>query len=167
MLCTIHQPSAVLFEYFDQLLLLASGGNTLYFGEVGGSSKTFINYFEQNGARPCEADENPAEWVLDVTGAAPGSHCTQDWASIWKESAERKAIKAEFARLRETLSEQPSKETDPDALHPFGTSFLTQMRVVLPRAFLQHWRTPTYLYSKLGLCLLSVSLPVLSSLGTL
>jgi ATP-binding cassette, subfamily G (WHITE), member 2, PDR len=65
-LCTIHQPSAILFQEFDQLLFLASGGKTVYFGEIGDSSKILTDYFEQNGSRKFGADENPAEVMLEV-----------------------------------------------------------------------------------------------------
>lgn len=154
-LCTIHQPSAILFQQFDRLLLLAKGGKTLYFGPIGESSKTFTGYFERNGARTCGPDENPAEWMLEVTGAASGSQCSQDWVAIWNESAERRTVKTELAQMREKLSLQSPRIDDPDALRPFATSFTTQLRVVLPRVFQQYWRTPSYLYSKAGLGVLS------------
>lgn len=60
-LCTIHQPSAVLFEQFDRLLFLAPGGHTVYFGDIGHNSEAVLSYFERNGARQCERKENPAE----------------------------------------------------------------------------------------------------------
>lgn len=65
-LCTIHQPSAVLFEEFDELLLLQSGGRVVYHGELGADSRTLLDYFERKGAEPCPPDGNPAE-VRDST----------------------------------------------------------------------------------------------------
>lgn len=42
-LCTIHQPSALLFSRFDRLLFLAKGGKTVYFGPVGENSHILID----------------------------------------------------------------------------------------------------------------------------
>jgi ATP-binding cassette, subfamily G (WHITE), member 2, SNQ2 len=47
LVCTIHQPSSILFEYFDRLLLLARGGKTVYFGDIGENSQTLLGYFER------------------------------------------------------------------------------------------------------------------------
>lgn len=63
-LCTIHQPSAVLFQQFDRLLFLAPGGRTVYFGEIGPNSETMLGYFEAHGARKCDPKENPAEYAI-------------------------------------------------------------------------------------------------------
>lgn len=51
MLVTIHQPSASLFAQFDTLLLLARGGKTVYFGEIGDEAATLKAYFAKHGAR--------------------------------------------------------------------------------------------------------------------
>lgn len=156
-LCTIHQPSAILFQQFDRLLLLAKGGRTLYFGDIGESAKTFTSYFERNGARPCGQDENPAEWMLDITGAAPGSHSEQDWPAIWNDSEERRLVKAELAHMEEKLSQKPLALNGYDATRQFAVPLTTQLSVVLARLFQQYWRSPSYLYSKVALCLFSVS----------
>lgn len=64
LVCTIHQPSTVLFEYFDRLLLLGSGGKVTYFGDIGKNSEILLNYLEGHGARKCMPDENPAEYHI-------------------------------------------------------------------------------------------------------
>lgn len=58
-LCTIHQPSAILFEEFDELLLLKAGGMVVYHGELGKDSQTMIGYFERNGAAKCPKVRSP------------------------------------------------------------------------------------------------------------
>ncbi|KAM5357104.1 hypothetical protein ACJZ2D_016612 [Fusarium nematophilum] len=72
-LCTIHQPSAILFQRFDRLLFLSKDGRTVYFGDIGDHSQTLTDYFDGNGAPSCPPGANPAEWMLQVTGDAPGS----------------------------------------------------------------------------------------------
>lgn len=71
-LCTVHQPSAILFENFDRLLLLAKGGRTVYFGEVGKASNVLVDYFTKHGAPAPSEGTNPAEWMLRLVGGARG-----------------------------------------------------------------------------------------------
>jgi len=73
--CTIHQPSAELFEVFDRLLLLRKGGQTVYFGDLGRKSTTLINYFEKNGARVCTDSENPYAYILFYLLKLCSTHC--------------------------------------------------------------------------------------------
>ena len=150
-LCTIHQPSALLFQEFDRLLFLASGGRTVYYGDIGTRSKILTSYFERNGSRSCGSEENPAEWMLDVIGAAPGSQNTIDWPAVWYDSPERQEIKRQLAELKEELSMKP-EDNDPKALREFAAPFGQQLKEVTTRVFEQYWRTPSYLYSKVLLC---------------
>ena len=150
-LCTIHQPSAVLFQEFDRLLFLVSGGRTVYFGDIGKNSTTLTGYFERNGSRKCGREENPAEWMLDVVGAAPGSTNTIDWADKWRHSLEKAQVREILADMKRELQGRPV-DNDPTALLEFAEPFGTQFREVTWRVFAQYWRTPSYLYSKTMLC---------------
>ncbi|KAI9751254.1 MAG: pyruvate dehydrogenase E1, beta subunit [Chaenotheca gracillima] len=151
-LCTIHQPSAILFQSFDRLLFLASGGRTVYYGDIGEDSKTLTDFFARNGSRPCGPGENPAEWMLDVIGAAPGSQNTIDWPQIWRDSPEKQQIKETLTEMKDALYRQETNPTDKEALREFAAPFTDQMFVVGKRVFAQYWRTPSYLYSKTLLC---------------
>ncbi|KAK3906089.1 ABC-2 type transporter-domain-containing protein [Staphylotrichum tortipilum] len=153
-LCTIHQPSAMLFQRFDRLLFLAKGGRTVYFGDIGKNSKTMTSYFERNSGFPCPADANPAEWMLEVIGAAPGSTSDVDWHSAWRGSPEYTAVQEELQRLKRDAKESTSINDDPGSYREFAASFWQQLVEVTHRVFQQYWRTPSYIYSKMTLCLL-------------
>lgn len=148
-LCTIHQPSAMLFQRFDRLLLLAKGGKTVYFGEIGQNSRTLMDYFERNGGPSCPAGSNPAEHMLEVIGAAPGAHTDIDWPTVWKESEEYKEVRAELGRLRDLIN-QPSAtmNSDTSTHSEFAASYWSQQYEVFKRVAQQYWRTPSYIYSK-------------------
>ncbi|TKA48982.1 hypothetical protein B0A54_01058 [Friedmanniomyces endolithicus] len=158
-LCTIHQPSAMLFQRFDRLLFLAKGGKTVYFGEVGANSKVLSSYFERHGSHKCPRDANPAEWMLEVIGAAPGSHTDIDWHETWRGSKEYAGVHAELEKMKSSerpqeASPQPGK-VDKESYREFAAPFGVQMREVTYRVFQQYWRTPSYIYSKAALCLFS------------
>ncbi|XHG07201.1 hypothetical protein AWENTII_010361 [Aspergillus wentii] len=156
-LCTIHQPSAMLFQRFDRLLFLARGGKTVYFGDIGEKSSTLASYFERNGAPKLPADANPAEWMLEVIGAAPGSHSDIDWPAVWRESPERKAVHGHLAEMKATLPQKSAGKTDadPSSYNQFAAPFTVQLYECLVRVFSQYWRTPIYIYSKTALCILT------------
>lgn len=157
-LCTIHQPSAMLFQRFDRLLFLAKGGKTVYFGEVGENSSTLTKYFESNGAHACPPEANPAEWMLEVIGAAPGSHTDIDWHQVWRNSPEFQEVHAELDRLKEErpnmITRVKTKENKAQ-FREFAAPFPVQFWEVTKRVFEQYWRTPSYIYSKTALCLFS------------
>jgi ABC-type multidrug transport system ATPase subunit len=156
-LCTIHQPSAALFQRFDRLLLLAKGGRTVYFGEVGQGSSVLVDYFRRNGAPDLEPGMNPAEYMLDVIGATPNAKNTNtDWPAVWRASPEYQEVQKELARLSEKADTTPTS-TDPMDRSEFAASLPRQVALVTKRVFQQYWRTPSYIFSKAVLTAGSVS----------
>ena len=145
-LCTIHQPSAILFQTFDRLLFLAKGGKTVYFGDIGHNSRTLLDYFERNGARACGDQENPAEFMLEVV-----NHGTNDrgenWFDVWKNSPEQQAVNAEIDHIHEQQrNREPNSSAETHA--EFAMPLTTQIAVATHRSFQQYWRTPSYVFAK-------------------
>ncbi|KAF9892130.1 hypothetical protein FE257_002536 [Aspergillus nanangensis] len=149
-MCTIHQPSAMLFQRFDRLLLLAKGGKTVYFGEVGSNARTLMDYFVRNGGPACPSGANPAEHMLEVIGAAPGAQTDIDWPAVWRTSPEYREVHAELGNLRR-LADKPAHladANDKSSYAEFAAPFLEQLVHVARRVFQQYWRSPSYIYSK-------------------
>lgn len=148
-ICTIHQPSAFVFNAFDSLLLLAKGGRTTYFGETGEGGSKLLDYFARNGA-PCGPDVNPAEHIIDVVQGRQGSG--QDWAQVWLESAECKETLEELDRLNEGMrahEKEPGGGDDTVPSHSFATPLLHQMKQVTIRQSVALWRNPDYVWNKI------------------
>ncbi|CCK67899.1 ATP-binding cassette multidrug transporter PDR12 KNAG_0A02100 [Huiozyma naganishii CBS 8797] len=150
-LCTIHQPSATLFEQFDRLLLLKKGGKMVYFGDIGENSRSLLNYFERQSGVKCGISENPAEYILDCIGAGATATAAADWHDLWLASPECAAARAEVEELHRTLPSKPVSD-DPELATTFAASFLTQMKWVLHRTNLQFWRSPVYIRAKFMEC---------------
>ncbi|KAI1750671.1 ABC transporter-like protein [Xylaria castorea] len=165
-LCTIHQPSSQIFSMFDRLLLLDKTGTMLYFGDIGTDGSTVANYFESRGAPKCEAHDNPAEWILEVTGNKGVGECSQiqaadgKWPREWQLSEEKKEVHRELMNLR---SRSPTPMLPADGSHnEYAASMLKQFILVSQRIFVEQWRDPVYTYSKVSLC---ISLALINGLS--
>ncbi|KAG8981742.1 hypothetical protein FRB90_007035, partial [Tulasnella sp. 427] len=146
-ICTIHQPSALLFENFDRLLLLETGGETVYFGDIGADSKVLRDYLSRNGAH-CPDDQNPAEFMLEAIGAGSQARIgPRDWKDIWLDSPEFARMKTEIEDLKaEGVARSTEDTTKPTT---YATPIYYQLRVVVERALRALWRSPDYTWTRL------------------
>ncbi|KAI2473617.1 ABC-2 type transporter-domain-containing protein [Annulohypoxylon bovei var. microspora] len=151
-LCTIHQPSALLFQQFDRLLFLARGGKTIYFGDIGENSRIMLDYFEERGARPCDDQENPAEYMLEVVNKGVNDR-GEDWHELWKASPERHAVNMQIDEMHASAANRMSAGHGEHGNEEgeFAAPFSTQLQVVTYRIFQQYWRMPSYIGAKWGL----------------
>lgn len=146
-LCTIHQPSAVLFEEFDELILLKSGGRLVYHGELGHDSRKMIDYFENNGAKHCPSKANPAEYMLEAIGAGNPDYDGPDWGDIWHNSMEKQVRTEEIESMIEKRRTAEVSDNLKDQ-REYAMPIMTQVYSVTYRNFTAYWRSPDYLVGK-------------------
>ncbi|KAI9981531.1 hypothetical protein PInf_009284 [Phytophthora infestans] len=143
--CTIHQPSAEVFQVFDSMLLLKRGGETVFAGELGVNASEMIKYFESiEGVEKLRDNYNPASWMLDVIGAGVGNvnGDKTDFVHIFKSSALHARLQSDMdceGVSRPSPSLPPLEYGDKRA-----ATELTQMRFLLLRFTNMYWRTPSY-----------------------
>lgn len=146
-LCTIHQPSSVLFEHFDELLLLKSGGRVVFHGELGKDSRKLIEYFESNGAKKCGKKANPAEYMLEAIGAGNPDYHGKDWGDVWANSPNKAERTKEIESIiSERRSAGDSHKTADD--REYAMPLMTQIIAVTRRDFTNAWRDPDYMVGK-------------------
>ena len=174
-LCTIHQPSSELFFMFDRLLLLRSGGEEVFFSDIGPQGKALVNYFEHRSEhvvkRPprLPAGQNPANWMLDVIGA--GVHSDEggaiaaldfeaaDWHQLWKTSELQKQVYAELESV--SRPENAGVDAAQIAIEQPYPSWFTRYYLVQKRYFVMHWRNAPVNLSR---CILMLAVGILFGL---
>ncbi|CAK7204324.1 ATP-binding cassette transporter snq2 [Sporothrix eucalyptigena] len=155
-LVTIHQPSAQLFAQFDTLLLLAKGGQTVYFGDIGENGATVKRYFGQYGA-VCPIDANPAEFMIDVVTGGIEEVKDKNWHQIWLDSAEQHAMITELDRIVADSAKAPSA-TDTDDGFEFAMPLWDQVKIVTHRMNVALFRNTAYVNNKFSLHIISALL---------
>ncbi|KAK9465722.1 ABC-2 type transporter-domain-containing protein [Lipomyces arxii] len=145
--CTIHQPSSVLFSQFDNLLLLNRGGKTAYFGEIGKHGATVCNFFERV-ARGLGEDSNPAEYILEVIGAGV-RRSKVDWFAYWNESPEKANLDREMTEIVENMKANPKTGRREGEDLEYAAPLMEQIKAVTARLWLILWRTPSFSYALL------------------
>ncbi|CAI5503077.1 unnamed protein product [Closterium sp. Naga37s-1] len=139
--CTIHQPSTDIFEAFDELLLMKTGGEVIYMGPLGVNSKHLINYLQAiPGVQPIPDGYNPATWMLEVTAPANAESIGADFAEIFRNSQLFRDNEALIA----SLSTPPAGSVPLHFPTRYSTSFLTQFLANFWKRALMYWRAPDF-----------------------
>ncbi|KAH9670313.1 ABC transporter G family member 37 [Citrus sinensis] len=139
--CTIHQPSIDIFEAFDELILLKTGGRIIYCGPLGKHSSQVIEYFEGiSGVPKIRNNYNPATWVIEVTSTSAEAELCVDFAQIFRESV----LYENNRELVKQLNTLPPGSKDLHFPTRFSRNFWGQFKSCLWKLHLSYWRSPSY-----------------------
>ncbi|CAI9101370.1 OLC1v1038676C1 [Oldenlandia corymbosa var. corymbosa] len=143
--CTIHQPSIDIFEAFDELLLLKSGGRMIYCGPLGQHSCEVIKYFEGiSGVPKIRNNYNPATWMLEVTSISSEAALGVDFAVVYKNSSLYENNKA----LAKRLSSPPAGAKPLEFPTEFPQDGWGQFKACLWKQHFSYWRSPSYNFTR-------------------
>lgn len=100
-ICTIHQPSALLFEMFDHLYTISSG-KCIY----QGSSANVVPYLKELDLI-CPSNHNPADYLLEIS--------TNDYGLQNEKLCNKidNGLNVEYRKSRDSMSKSPSDEVLP------------------------------------------------------
>jgi len=157
--CTIHQPSTVIFEAFESLLLLRRGGQTVFFGELGEKGANLVSYFEAiPGIEPMPKGTNPATWMLECIGAGTSAATiTTDFHGVYTQSAlcDVNTTKVNVlcpedeAALASGIFRSSKRDLAQVGKKHYNASYWVQFKVLMWRISLSFWRSPTYNFGRI------------------
>nr|KAF7404466.1 hypothetical protein H0235_015160 [Vespula pensylvanica] len=143
-ICTIHQPSALIFEMFDHLYLLADG-RCMY----EGAPQSIVQYFA-NLDLHCPKYYNPADYMIEIVNNEYGNFSDQLVAAIECNKAVWRANSSEkSATIVEDKDTPDYNEEEKRTLWIKAPSEFKKFLILLDRYFVQFHRNWTILYLKL------------------
>uniref|UniRef100_A0ACD5VUJ5 Uncharacterized protein n=1 Tax=Avena sativa TaxID=4498 RepID=A0ACD5VUJ5_AVESA len=149
--CTIHQPSTEIFEAFDELILMKSGGKIIYNGPIGERSCKVIEYFEKiSGVPKIKNNCNPATWMLDVTSKSMEFQLSIDFATVYEESS----LRRDAEELVEQLSTPLPNSEDLCFSNRFPQNGWIQLKACLWKQNITYWRSPRYNWMRIVMAII-------------
>lgn len=131
-ICTIHQPSARLFEEFNQVYVLSTG-----YCIYQGSTSNLVPFL-QTVRLPCPMYHNPADYVIELAYGEYGN----DKIEILKSAAQNGKNLAWFDEKSQILNSEALIRKHPIQKRPIGrsledTTFSNQLRVLMKRGYIK------------------------------
>lgn len=150
MIITVHQPSALVFDMADTLLLI-SEGNTCYFG---GARRAGEHFRSLGFIQPPKTSE--IEWMLDLINKDFGDVEKVDKCiTKWRTSLAADELEQDLARLNVPEDSKGAKGLEKGGKSiSYAVGFLQQVKVLTYRGVLNTIRNPAVLWLRCAMYLM-------------